>query len=56
MQIILFGVFACKESSIREYCILIRELGYINPRLSSENKVTTLRKEQLRTCNNAASE
>jgi hypothetical protein len=35
MRILLLNVFACKESSIREYCVLIRELGYANPRLYS---------------------
>jgi hypothetical protein len=36
-------------------CILIRELGYENPRLLSlsEKNATTQRKEQVRTCNNA---
>jgi hypothetical protein len=48
-------LFAHKESSTREYCVLILELGYANPSLSSpsENKVTTQRKAQLQNCNNA---
>jgi hypothetical protein len=55
MQNILLNAFACKESNIREYCILNRELSYTNPRLSSpqEKKVTTLCKEQVQTCNSA---
>jgi hypothetical protein len=55
MLIVLLNVFSCKESNTHEYCILIHELSYTNPRLSSlsEKKVTTLRMEQVRTCNKA---
>jgi hypothetical protein len=51
----LLHVFPCKESITLEFCTLIRELSYTNPHLSSpsEKKVTTLRKEQVQTCNNA---
>jgi hypothetical protein len=43
------------SGSTPECCTFIRELGYAKPRFSppSEHKVTTLRKEQVRTCNNA---
>jgi hypothetical protein len=53
MQFVLLNAFSCKESSMQEYCVLIRRLSYTNPHLSSpsESKVTTLRKEQVRTCN-----
>jgi hypothetical protein len=56
MLIVLLNIFACKESSTHEHCILIRELGYADPCVSSpsEKKVTALRKEQVRTCNKAA--
>jgi hypothetical protein len=54
MRTVLLNIFTCKESSACEYCILICKLGYTNPRLSSppEKKVTTVRKEQVQTCNN----
>jgi hypothetical protein len=43
MLIVLLNVPVRKELSSREYCILISELRYANPRLSSssENKVNT---------------
>jgi hypothetical protein len=52
---VLLNVFARKDSSIHEYYILICELGCMTPSLSSptENKVITLYKEQVQTCNNA---
>jgi hypothetical protein len=45
----LLNVFAYKESSTHEYCIIIHELSYTNPCLSSpsENKVTSQCKEQV---------
>jgi hypothetical protein len=52
---VLLNVFAYKESNTRECCVFIRDLGYANSRpfSPSENNVTTLHKEQVRTCSNA---
>jgi hypothetical protein len=33
MLIVLLNAFSCKESTTREYCILIRVLSYTNPHL-----------------------
>jgi hypothetical protein len=57
MRIALLNVFADKESITNRqnfYCISIRELGYVNLRLvppAETRKITTLRKEQVRTYN-----
>jgi hypothetical protein len=52
MRTVLFNVFACKIRNTREHCVLIRELAYINPRLSSSSrkKFAALSKVQARTC------
>jgi hypothetical protein len=54
MRTVLLNIFACKELSTRD-CILICELRYTNPCLSSpsEMKVTTQCEEQVQTCNRA---
>lgn len=56
MQTVLLNVFARKESNTPEYCTLINnELLYATRHFSSvsQNRVTSLHKKQVHTCNNS---
>jgi len=54
MQTVLLYVSSRKESNTPEYCTLINELLYATWHFSSvsQNRVTSLHKTQVHTCNN----